>query len=78
MLENTYALLMVYIKDINSYIMDANANPDSADPNWKSMRKSGFPCPENLSLIILTCLKTFSDMVKLNLHYIFARLIPKI
>lgn len=69
---------MVYIMDINSYIMDTNANPDSADTNWKSMRKSGFPCPENLSLIILTYLKTFSDTVNLNLHCSFARLIPKI
>lgn len=47
-----YVFLMVYIKDINSYIMDTNANSDSADLNWKSMRKSGFPCPGNLSLII--------------------------
>lgn len=72
-LKNTFVFLMVYIRDINSYIMDTNANPDSADTSWKSMRKSGFPCLENFSLIILICLKTFSDMVKLNLHYVFAR-----
>jgi len=51
----------------SSYIIDTRANPDSAGTNRKSMR--GFhPCPENLILLILTYLRTSSDVVKLNMH----------
>lgn len=65
-LKNIYVFLTVYG---SSYIMDTSANPDSADIKWNSMRKSNFhPCPENLILLILTYLPTFSDMVKLNMQ----------
>lgn len=63
-LKSIHILLTVYE---SSYIMDTSANPDSADANGNSIRKSGFhPCQENLILL--------SDTVKLNMHEVFERL----
>lgn len=73
--KNIYVFLMVYG---SSYVMDTSAHPDSADTNGNSMKKSGFhSCSESFILLILTYLETFSDIAKLNMLWVFARLGPK-